>query len=150
LKTFAFYDFKVRKAEKNAEFAANFDINCQTQFANIEQLLVSETPADRHWEMLEAVRDAGEAGSIGIPAQRPAAADLQTLVLGALKSNKGNGFAAQLIDKCSVQELPPTVVEFLRGVYGHFPKPAKPPVLQPIQPPDAAVGGQPNPPPPGK
>lgn len=150
LKTFAFYDFKVRKAEKNVEFAANFDINCQTQFTNIEQLLISETPADRHWEMLEAVRDAGEAGNIGIPAQRPSPADLQSLVLGALKSNKGNGFAAQLIDKCSVQELPQSVVGFLRGVYGHFPKPAKPPVLPPIQLPQVADAGQPVPRPPGQ
>lgn len=138
LKTFAFYDFKPRKPEKNAEYAANFDIPRETTFDCIEKLLVAETPVDKHWAMLEAVRDAGGTGNLLIPAQRPDAAGLQTLILNALKSNKGNGYAAQLIDLCSVAELPVTITTFLREIYGLFPKPQKPPVLAPVTPAAAA------------
>jgi putative ATP-dependent endonuclease of the OLD family len=132
LKTFAFYDKKVRKPEKNAEFAANFDIPRETAFDSIEKLLVAETPADRHWQMLNAVREAGAQGNLLIPAARPAADQLSKLIYDALKSNKGNGYAAQLIDLCDVGELPATIVTFLREVYALYPKPARPPVLPPV------------------
>jgi putative ATP-dependent endonuclease of the OLD family len=42
LQTFAFYDKKQRKPEKDAEFAANFDIPRETAFETIERLLVTE------------------------------------------------------------------------------------------------------------
>jgi putative ATP-dependent endonuclease of OLD family len=131
LKTFAFYDHKVRTPAKNAEFIANFDIPRETAFDSIEKLLIAETPADRHWEMLESVRDAGTQGNLGIPAARHAAAQLETLIYSALRSNKGNGYAGQLIDLCTVAELPPTIVTFLREIYALYPKPQKPPVLAP-------------------
>jgi putative ATP-dependent endonuclease of OLD family len=145
LKTFAFYDFKPRKPEKNAEFAANFDIPCETAYDSIEKLLAAETPPHKHWAMLEAVRDAGGTGNLFIPAQRPDAAALQTLILSALKSNKGNGYAAQLIDFCAVAELPVTIVTFLRAVYAQFPKPQKPPILPPAPPSAANLAPAANP-----
>ena len=131
LKTFAFYDHKIRTAAKNAEFAANFDIPRETAFDSIEKLLIAETPADRHWEMLASVRDAGTQGNLGIPGTRPAAAQLETLIYGALRSNKGNGYAGQLIELCAIAELPPTIVTFLREIYALYPKPQKPPILAP-------------------
>jgi putative ATP-dependent endonuclease of the OLD family len=131
LKTFAFYDYKVRSASKNAEFVANFDIPCETAFDSIEKLLIAETPVDRHWEMLAGVRDAGTQGNLGIPPARPAAAQLEALIYSALRSNKGNGYAGQLIELCTAAELPPTIVKFLRDIYALYPKPQKPPVLPP-------------------
>ena len=139
LKTFAFYDHKVRPVAKNAEFATNFDIPRETRFDSIEKLLIAEIPADRHWDLLVAVRDAGTQGNLGIPAARPAPAQLEALIYNALRSNKGNGYAGQLIELCADAELPQTIVTFLREVYAHFPRPQKPPVLAP-----AAKVGQAN------
>ncbi|CAM5539033.1 hypothetical protein [Eoetvoesiella caeni] len=50
-------------------------------------------------------------------------------MLKALKSNKGNGYAARLMDLCEVHELPVSITDFLTRVYEDFPKPA--PVAQP-------------------
>lgn len=132
IKTFAFYDQKNRTAAKNAEFVANFDIPRQTAFEGIEKLLVAEIPPDRHWELLAAIRDAGTQGNLGIPPVRPEPEELKTLIYNALKSNKGNGYAGQLVDLCNLAELPHTIVAFLREVYALFPKPQKPPILAPV------------------
>lgn len=45
-------------------------------------------------------------------------------MLKALKSNKGNGYAARLLDLCDVHELPEGITDFLERVYADFPKPA--------------------------
>jgi putative ATP-dependent endonuclease of the OLD family len=132
LKTFAFYDKKVRKPEKNAEFAVNFDINCETNYDAVERLMVAETPPDRHWQMLETVRDSGMHPHLGVPAARPAPDQLAALIYNALKSNKGNGYAAQLIELCFPAELPLTVTAFLTQIYAFYPKPQRPAVLAPV------------------
>lgn len=139
LKTFAFYDKKTRTAEKNAEYAANFNIPRETAYDGIEKLLVAETPPDRHWQMLEALRNSGVQGNLGVPAARPAAEQLSQLMYNALKSNKGNGYAGQLIDLCAPTELPQTITTFLREVYALYPKPQRPPVLPPVAKPAAGA-----------
>jgi putative ATP-dependent endonuclease of OLD family len=53
----------------------------------------------------------------------------------ALKSNKGNGYAADLIDLCDLAELPPSMEGFLKKVYADFPKPE--PVQIPVPPAEA-------------
>ncbi|EPQ8855184.1 hypothetical protein ACUW0R_006501, partial [Pseudomonas aeruginosa] len=45
------------------------------------------------------------------------------------KSNKGNGYAARLLDLCALHELPVGITDFLTRVYEDFPKPA--PAAQP-------------------
>jgi len=82
--------------------------------------------------MLDAVRAAGAQGNLGIPASRPAPDQLEKLIYAALRSNKGNGYAGQLIELCDVAELPATLTGFLRAVYARNPKPHRPPVLAPI------------------
>jgi len=134
LKTFAFYDQKVRKPEKNAEFAANFIIPRETTYDAIEKLLVAETPPDRQWQMLEAIREAGEHPNLGIPAALPAPDALAQLAYNALKSNKGNAYAGRLIELCTAAELPVSITTFLREVYAHYPKPQRPAVLAPVAP----------------
>jgi putative ATP-dependent endonuclease of the OLD family len=131
LKTFAFYDRKVRKPEKNAEFVANFDIPRETAFDSIEKLLIAEIPTDRHWQLLNVVRETGAQGNLLIPSARPAADQLSKLIYDALKSNKGNGYAALLIELCEVAELPATIVTFLKEIYALYPKPARPQTLRP-------------------
>jgi putative ATP-dependent endonuclease of the OLD family len=145
LKTFAFYDKKVRKPEKNAEFAANFDIPLETAYDAIEKLLVAETPPDRHWQMLEVIRISGMHPNLGVPAARPGPDQVATLIYNALKSNKGNGYAGQLIELCSVAELPQTITAFLKQIYALYPKPQRPAVLTPV---GTAPAPPPAPPPP--
>jgi putative ATP-dependent endonuclease of OLD family len=132
LKTFAFYDRKQRTEAKNAEFAASFDIPRETAYDGIEKLLVDETPAERHWQFLEALRNSGLQGNLGIPAARPTPEQVAQLIYNALKSNKGNYYAGQLIELCSPAELPRTITTFLREVYALFPKPERPAVLPPV------------------
>lgn len=82
--------------------------------------------------MLEAVRNEGSQGNLGIPLFRPAADALSKLMYEALRSNKGNGYAGLLIDLCTTAELPATIVKFLKETYVRFPKPQKPLVLAPV------------------
>ena len=46
----------------------------------------------------------------------------------ALKSNKGNGYAARLLDLCDVAELPVSITGFLDRIYADFPKPEPAPL----------------------
>ena len=132
LKTFAFYDKKQRKQEKNQQLAANFIVPRETAYTAIEKLLVAEIPVARQWQMLKSLRDAGTYS--GIPQARPSDDEVRRAMQGALGSNKGNGFAAALIELCAVVELPASVADFLKEVYAHFPKPQRPAVLPPIAP----------------
>ena len=132
LKTFAFYDQKQRKSEKNQQLADNFVIARETSFTGIEKLLVAKVPVDQQWDMLEALRNAGSLYA-GITAARPADDLVRQHMQGALASNKGNGFAAALIERCCIAELPTSIVTFLREVYAHFPKPQRPAVVPPAR-----------------
>lgn len=126
LETFAFYDKKVRSASENANILSAFDIPCETNYDGIERLLVAETPSDRHWQFLDGLRRAGLGGKLGIPQSRPAPDQLETLIYSALRSNKGNSYAGRLIELCDINELPPTIVGFLRQIYARYPKPERP------------------------
>lgn len=148
LKTYAFYDKKVRKPEEDARFVAGFDVPNETAYDAIEKLLVAETPADRQWEFLENLRNSGMQGNLGIPPARPAPAALSSLIYSALKSNKGNGYAAALLDLCLLSELPVSVTSFLDKVYQDFPKPVSPSIPLPAAPPVSAPPAAPPPPPP--
>jgi putative ATP-dependent endonuclease of OLD family len=138
LGTYAFYDKKQRTEEEQAKFTTSFDLPCETAYDGIEKLLVEETPPDRHWQLLEDLRASGTPLKIGIPAVRPAPAQLKELILATLKSNKGSGYAGELVDLCDSAELPATIVKFLKDVYARYPKPKPPEILPPIKPGDPA------------
>ncbi|MEQ9946425.1 ATP-dependent nuclease [Pectobacterium aroidearum] len=128
LKTYAFYDQKPRKAEENQKFVDSFDVPNETAYTSIELLLVAETPVGRQWEFLDILRQSGEQGNLGIPAARPDDAGIKDNMVKALKSNKGNGYAARLLDLCDVAELPASITGFLDRVYADFPKPEPAPL----------------------
>ena len=123
LKAFAFYDQKKRKDEEKQKLASNFDINCEHDYKGFEDLIVSEVSADVLWKFLAAIKATGENGNVGIPALRPADDEVRKCMRQALCSNKGSGWAARLFEDCDIDDLPSTVVEFLKQVYGHFPRP---------------------------
>lgn len=128
LRSYAFYDQKTRSAAEQQRFLDAFELPCETPYTGIEKLLVAETPLDRQWDFLAALRDAGTQGHLGIPAVRPADEALRDLMLSALKSNKGNGYAAGLLGLCAPHEFPITITAFLKRLYDDFPRPVAIPV----------------------
>lgn len=133
VKAYAFYDQKTRTEEQNRVYTEAFDVANETAYTGIERLLVAETPPDRQWQFLHALREAGEQGNLGVPDERPDAEALATLAYNALKSNKGNSYAGRLLDLCDATELPASITAFLARVYADFPKP------EPVQLPDPAT-----------
>jgi putative ATP-dependent endonuclease of OLD family len=124
LKTFSFYDNKPNRPEKMSKaIKAEYDINLQHQHKGFEDLVASEMPADVLWSFLEQLKKNDESGEVGIPTVRPTDEMVKTLARNALKSGKGAGWAARLLADCDYDKLPPTVMKFLREVYGALPKP---------------------------
>jgi len=132
LRTYAFYDKKTRKPDEVQKFNDGFDVANETDYSGIELLLVAETPIDRQWEFLDALRQGEEQGNLGIPATRPDDASVREIMTNALKSNKGNGYAARLIGRCDLAELPKSITGFLKPIYAKFPKPISAP-LPPVK-----------------
>lgn len=123
LKTYAFYDYKPRNDEENQKFIDSFDLPNETIYKGMEELLVSEIPTNRQWQFLDELKQAGKQGNIGIPAVRPEDEQVKEILKKALKSNKGNSYAARLIELCEFDELPTSITSFLFKVYTEFPKP---------------------------
>lgn len=122
LTTFSFYDYIERKQEKKQELIDAFDVDFEHPHAGFEALIVNEVCLDRQWDFMNDLRESGDCGGFQIPEERPVDDDLKKLVKSALKSSKGTGWAARLLEGCSADELPQTVVEFLHKVYELFPK----------------------------
>ena len=141
LPTFAFFDKKSRSTkEQEALDQAGFRIVHEIPFAGMEDLLAAETPQHRQWAYLEQVRDSGIAPKTMIPKALPSDEKVRDLTRQVLKDGKGWGRAADLIERCEVSELPPSIVGFLERIYAQFPRPKKPVVDQP----DGAVFAEPT------
>jgi len=124
LRTIAFYDLKVNRAEdQKARYADNFDINREHTYKGFEDLVSNEMPVARLWSFLTELKVSGEAGNVGIPAARPSNDEVRATSKKALASNKGAGWSARLFEECAFEELPPTVTDFLSTVYAFLPVP---------------------------
>ena len=127
LPTFAFFDKKRRsETEREALNDAQFEILNEIPYAGMEDLLIRELPLKHQWTYLEHIRDNDIAPKIGIPFEQPIDTKICELTRKVLKDGKGWGRAAELIDLCSVIELPITIVSFLEQIYIRFPKPKIP------------------------
>lgn len=122
---FAFFDRKKRDQDEVAKITASFTAAKEIPYKGAEALMAAETPLDRQWQLLEAVRAEDSDKRFGIPALRPADEALRTLTQETLTRLKGEGGAARLLELCTPQELPQTVVEFLRPIYATFPRPKR-------------------------
>ncbi|MBP1152716.1 AAA family ATPase [Methylocaldum sp. RMAD-M] len=124
LKTVAFYDYKANRPEtQTTSYAENFDLNFEHTHKGFEDLVVTEMPAERLWSFLAAIKASGEAGNVGIPAEKPVEGEIRVIAKKALASNKGAGWAARLFEECDFEELPTTVTAFLAEVFSMFPHP---------------------------
>lgn len=128
LPTFAFLDRKTRSLkDQEALNQAGFEILNEILYAGMEELLAAEVPLDHQWAYLEHVRDTGIASKISVPATRPADDNkVREFTSQVLKGGKGCGWAAGLIERCTIDELPQTIVSFLDQIYKRFPCPKVP------------------------
>lgn len=120
IKPFAFYDTKKnRTASEKKKIADNFFLPFETSYKGAEQMMVEEIPVQQLWNFLETVRDEHPE----IPTEKPADNEIKKITKKVLIEEKGNRYAARLIELCQVAELPATVVGFLEAVYSNFKKP---------------------------
>ncbi len=122
---FAFFDRKNRTDAQVAALQGAYVIAKEIAQKGAEALMAAETPLDRQWQYLEALRENDREGHFGIPAQRFADDDVRKLTVSTLKGLKGEGGAAKLLELCTVAELPPTITAFLSDVYQRYPKPKR-------------------------
>lgn len=127
LPTFAFFDNKPRaQRETEALEQAGFQILNEIAYAGMEELLAAEVPLDQQWNYLEHVRNTGIAPNVLLPAARPEDDGVREFTRQVLKGGKGWGRAADLLERCPVEELPAGIVGFLDQVYAQFPRPRVP------------------------
>lgn len=129
IKVFSFYDAKKRKSDQLQKLKDNFDISCQTKYTGAEKLIIEETPVARLWQFLEELRDSEEKFSLILPDTMPAAEDIRALAYSVLTDDKGSGYAGRIISLCTPDEIPVTVLEFLKQIYILFPQPAPVPSI---------------------
>lgn len=125
IRAYGFYDRKTRSEAELQKYRDALDVAKETDFKGMEKLLIAETPLQRQWEYLCALRDAGLQGVLPIPATIPSDEQVRKLAYDALKGGKGDGAGAMLIELCEVSELPPSITSFLSVIYTDFPKPKK-------------------------
>jgi putative ATP-dependent endonuclease of OLD family len=122
---FAFFDQRKRKPEERSQIDDNFTTATEIPYTGAEDLLAAETPLDRQWEFLEQLRAEDSDNRHKLPATRPDDDVLRKTTVAALKALKGEGGAARLFELCTVEELPPTITQFLKEIYAQFPRPRK-------------------------
>ncbi|CAJ7950140.1 ATP-dependent nuclease [Burkholderia pseudomallei] len=141
---FAFFDRKNRTDAQVSALQGAYVIAKEIAQKGAEALMAAETPLDRQWQYLEALRENDREGHFGIPAQRSADDDddVRKLTVSTLKGLKGEGGAAKLLELCTVAELPPTITAFLSDIYQRYPKPKRKKIE--AQEPAAALGDGPQ------
>jgi putative ATP-dependent endonuclease of OLD family len=117
---FAFFDRKERTDEEVTALRSVFEIATEIEYKGAETLMAEETPLDRQWQYLEALRDEDGEDKFKIPAARPTDDALRKLTVATLRSLKGEGGAARLLDTCTLNELPVTITTFLDEVYKRY------------------------------
>lgn len=133
IKAFAFYDAKPRKADEKAKLLASFFYNGETKYLGAEAMLVAEVPVSRLWALLEEIRASGEKPGL-IPAAMPAPEKVKEIANSVLKQDKGSGYGARLLELSQPEELPATVVDFMKKVYAEFQRPEPVPPIEPAGP----------------
>lgn len=134
---FAFFDRKKRTDDEIAALHGSYVVAKEIPQKGAEVLMAEETPLDRQWQYLEALRAEDADGRFMIPGARPADDVIRGLTTSTLKGLKGEGGAARLLELCTVGELPKTITDFLADIYQRYPKPKRKEVSGPQ--PDAAA-----------
>src|SRR5690606_27998783 len=84
--------------------------------------------ADIQWAFLQDLESSNDlpAHVVVEPENRPQTTkEIQDKVFKLLKGNKGERMASQLVSMCSEDELPCSIINFLREIYSLHPKPSE-------------------------
>jgi putative ATP-dependent endonuclease of OLD family len=131
LNTYAFYDNKNRTPAEIISINDVFDINHKTNFDDIEKLLAAELPVEVLWIYLQELNaNSLLPHDMTIPTITPTDAEVRTMSQTALISKKGDGRCADVIRRCTKQQLPESVSGFLQQVYDRH---AAPSPVDPIE-----------------
>jgi putative ATP-dependent endonuclease of OLD family len=122
---FAFFDRNKRAPDQIAALRNVYEIAFEIQQNGAEALMAAETPVDRQWQNLEILRNEDSEDRFKIPSGRPTDEVIRGLTESTLKGLKGEGGVASLLERCTVDELPPTITNFLNRVYQRYPKPKR-------------------------
>lgn len=124
IRAYALFDLTPKKPELLRRIDAAFAYPCQTKYRGAEKLLTEECPLPRLWQLLEEVRASGEKPGLIPDGAMPEGDEVKRLAGKLLQTDKGSGHAGRLIELCDANELPSTIVEFMKRVYADFQKPA--------------------------
>lgn len=119
--SFAFFDKKKRPEEEETKRKECFDIVYEIEYTGMEELLIKEVSLDHQWAFLCEFKSHDIENKLGIPSEKPG--DENTLRLHTkkvLKAGKGEGRAVELIQLCSIAELPISITRFLSQVYNKY------------------------------
>ena len=131
LKTFAFYDKKNRSDDDKQKIASSFDINIETIYKGIEELLSSEIPIEIQWKYLESLSSSNTVPhGVVIPLSQPYESEVRKLTRKILVDKKGDSRASELVKMCTIMQIPNTIKSFLESIYSQYPKPTE---INPIQ-----------------
>ncbi len=122
---FAFFDRKKRTDAEIAALRSSYVVAMEIPQKGAEVLIAENTPLDRQWQYLEALRADDSDGRFMIPVARPVDDVIRGLTASTLKGLKGEGGAAKLLEFCAVGELPKIITDFLADIYQRFPKPKR-------------------------
>lgn len=124
LPCYAFFDKKKRSDKEKEAFAnAGFKTLYEIPYLGMEDLLINEVPLDIQWAYLDDMREKLAVNKVLIPQDRPSDDALKQHMRHALKDGKGEGRAADVLERCAVSELPHTIIKFLDEIYEDFPCP---------------------------
>ena len=130
LVTYAFFDYMDRTPEQLQELDTTFEFYQQIDESGIEKLLIKEVSSDIQWKFLNALKMNNEfPNGPYLPDEQPDDVDVHKFTLEALKQKKGERRASMLVEMCSINDLPKTIVDFFNKIYLKFPQPEK---VQPI------------------
>lgn len=118
-KVAAFHDKpKEEWTEDNKTNLSTYDINFETSYKGLEDLLTSEIPLAVLKAFLDQVKEFPDYPThLGLPSPSDSSEKTKELVRKVLGQRKGDGYSAYLIRTCRcLNDLPKSVVEFLRSV----------------------------------
>jgi putative ATP-dependent endonuclease of OLD family len=121
--TYAFLDKKKRNPLEERKLTEAFHYVNETAYVGAEDMLTEETLPVRLWDLLVELRDSGEKPEMKLPDTMPSTAEIKKLAKAVLAKDKGSGYAARLIEMCEINEMPNSVLTFLRSVYNEFKAP---------------------------
>jgi putative ATP-dependent endonuclease of OLD family len=132
ISAYALFDAKAIPQAQRERIEKAYKHACQTKYVGAETLLIAECPVKRLWELLVEVRESGaKPGLVPAGDVQPADDQVKILAKSLLTNDKGSGYAGRLVELCDVAELPVTVTNFLKIIYGEFQRPEAVPPYEP-------------------